>query len=105
MFLHIQGKKIKFNPLQPRHITEGKKREESKGKGLHIISPKVTERLVTKGTTMFALMAQEIEPSIHEDPPEDAQSILKEFYDIFPDDLPNELPPMRDIQNMLSTSL
>uniref|UniRef100_A0A2N9EYR8 Reverse transcriptase domain-containing protein n=1 Tax=Fagus sylvatica TaxID=28930 RepID=A0A2N9EYR8_FAGSY len=48
----FKGKKIKLNPLQPRHITEGKKREESKGKSLHIISPKVTERLVIKGATM-----------------------------------------------------
>uniref|UniRef100_A0A2N9EPA1 Chromo domain-containing protein n=1 Tax=Fagus sylvatica TaxID=28930 RepID=A0A2N9EPA1_FAGSY len=71
----FKGKKIKLNPLQPRHITEGKKREESKGKGLHIISPK--------------------------DPPEDAQPILKEFCDIFPDELPDELPPMRDIQHAI----
>jgi hypothetical protein len=54
----FKGKKIKLNPLQPRHITEGKKHEESKRKGLHIISPKVTERLVIKGATMFALMAR-----------------------------------------------
>ena len=97
----FKGKKIKLNPLQPRHIIEGKKREESKGKGLHIISPKVTERLVIKGATMFALMAREIEPIVHEDPPKDAQPILKEFYDIFPDELPNELPPMRDIQHAI----
>uniref|UniRef100_A0A2N9HNF0 RNA-directed DNA polymerase n=1 Tax=Fagus sylvatica TaxID=28930 RepID=A0A2N9HNF0_FAGSY len=97
----FKGKKIKLNPLQPRHITEGKKREESKGKGLHIISPKVTERLVTKGATMFALMAREIEPIVHEAPLEDAQPILKEFCDIFPDELPDELPPMRDIQHAI----
>uniref|UniRef100_A0A2N9I5V1 CCHC-type domain-containing protein n=1 Tax=Fagus sylvatica TaxID=28930 RepID=A0A2N9I5V1_FAGSY len=97
----FKGKKIKLNPLQPRHITEGKKHEESKGKGLHIISPKVTERLVTKGATMFVLMAREIESSIHEDPPEDTQPILKEFCDIFPNELPNELPPMRDIQHAI----
>uniref|UniRef100_A0A2N9G4P9 Reverse transcriptase n=1 Tax=Fagus sylvatica TaxID=28930 RepID=A0A2N9G4P9_FAGSY len=97
----FKGKKIKLNPLQPRHIIEGKKREESKGKGLHIISPKETERLVTKGATMFALMAREIEPIVHEDPPEDAQPILKEFCDIFPDELPDELPPMRDIQHAI----
>jgi hypothetical protein len=64
----FKGKKIKLNPLQPRDITEGKKCEQSKGKGLHIISPKVIERLVTEGATMFALMAREIEHSIHEDP-------------------------------------
>uniref|UniRef100_A0A2N9G1A2 CCHC-type domain-containing protein n=1 Tax=Fagus sylvatica TaxID=28930 RepID=A0A2N9G1A2_FAGSY len=97
----FKGKKIKLNPLQPRHIIEGKKREESKGKGLHIISPKVIERLVTRRATMFALMAREIEPSIHEDPPEDAQPILKEFCDIFPDELLNELPPLRDIQHAI----
>jgi hypothetical protein len=41
----FKGKKIKLNPLQLRHITEGKKREESKRKVLHIISLKVTDRL------------------------------------------------------------
>ena len=97
----FKGKKIKLNPLQPRHITEGKKREESKGKGLHIISPKVTERLVTKRATMFSLMAREIETNIHKDLPEDAQPILKELCDIFPDELPNELPLMRDIQHAI----
>jgi hypothetical protein len=97
----FKGKKIKLNPLQPRHITEGKKREESKGKGLHIISLKVTERLVTKGATMFSLMAREIEPIVHEAPLEDAQPILKEFCDIFPDELPDELPPMHDIQHAI----
>jgi hypothetical protein len=61
----------------------------------------VAERLVIKWATMFALMAREIEPNIHEDPPEDALPILKEFYDIFPDELPNELPPMRDIQHAI----
>ena len=53
----FKGKKIKLNPLQPRYITEENKCEECEGKGLHIISPKVTERLVTRGATMFALMA------------------------------------------------
>jgi hypothetical protein len=97
----FKGKKIKLNPLQPRHITEGKKREESKGKSLHIISPKVTERLVIKGATMFALMTREIATNIYEDPLEDALPILKEFCDIFPDELPNELPLMRDIQQAI----
>uniref|UniRef100_A0A2N9GB76 RNA-directed DNA polymerase n=1 Tax=Fagus sylvatica TaxID=28930 RepID=A0A2N9GB76_FAGSY len=32
---------------------------------------------------------------------EDAQPILKEFCDIFLDELPNELPPMRDIQHAI----
>ena len=100
----FKGKKIKLKPLQPRHITEGKKREESKGKSLHIISPKMTERLVIKRATMFALMAREIEPSIHEDPQRTHCPHLRNFvtYSL----MSSQTSYLRCmIFNMLSTSL
>ena len=33
--------------------------------------------------------------------PEEVKSVLKEFKDVFPEKLPNHLPPMRDIQHAI----
>ena len=51
---------------------------------------------------MYALVVKEshpepLDPSL--DHPSIVSNLLKEFRDIAPDDLPNELPPMRNIQH------
>lgn len=33
--------------------------------------------------------------------PSAVRPILEEYQDVFPDDLPNELPPLRDIQHVI----
>ena len=33
--------------------------------------------------------------------PTEVQLLLKEFGDVFPEELPNELPPMRDVQHAI----
>lgn len=53
----------------------------------------------------FALMAQEVDEfkEKYKEYPTKVQNILDDFFDLWPIELPNKLPPMRDIQ--LNTSL
>ena len=46
---------------------------------------------------MFALVTKESLTKPQEGIPLEAQPILKEFNSVFPEDLPNELPPLCDI--------
>jgi hypothetical protein len=39
------------------------------------------------------------ESSKEEELPEEAKKLIDEFRDVFPGELPNELPPFRDIQH------
>lgn len=46
---------------------------------------------------MFALVTKEVTPVSVVDIPQDVKPLFREFQDVFPDDLLNELPLMRDI--------
>ncbi|RVX03295.1 Transposon Ty3-G Gag-Pol polyprotein [Vitis vinifera] len=52
---------------------------------------------------IFALMARKVEEFKEQDKeyPADARKILDDFSDLWPVELPNELPPMRDIQHAI----
>ncbi|RVW55375.1 Transposon Ty3-I Gag-Pol polyprotein [Vitis vinifera] len=52
---------------------------------------------------IFALMAQKVEEFKEQDKeyPANARKILDDFSDLWPVELPNELPPMRDIQHAI----
>ena len=46
-------------------------------------------------------MAHETSTESQDTPPEEITSILQEFHEIFPVDLPDNLPPMCDIQHAI----
>uniref|UniRef100_A0A2N9H5T6 Reverse transcriptase n=1 Tax=Fagus sylvatica TaxID=28930 RepID=A0A2N9H5T6_FAGSY len=71
----FEGKKIKLTPLQPKPIEVNKKREVMAPKGLNIISHKAFERVANQESVVLVLVARE--------------------------DLPDQLPPMRDIQHAI----
>ena len=52
---------------------------------------------------IFALMARKVEEFKEQDKeyPANARKILDDFSDLWPAELPNELPPMRDIQHAI----
>ena len=46
---------------------------------------------------MFVLVAKELHGETHEEQLEEVKSVLQEFKDVFLEELPDHLPPMRDI--------
>ncbi|XP_072962671.1 uncharacterized protein [Typha angustifolia] len=73
MFEH-EGKKIKILPSQPRGGTMEKKSDP-----------------IHSDNKVSLISARGIEPT----------TVIEEFSNVFPEDLPDELPPMRDIQHAI----
>ena len=68
---------------------------------MNVISPKELERVVNQDSIVFALVVKEIALDNFEEPRKEVRSVLQEFQDVFPKELPNQLPPMRDIQHAI----
>ena len=51
------------------------------------------------------LVARELHGETREEQPEEVKSVLQEFKDVFPEELPDHLPPMRDIQHTIDFAL
>jgi len=85
--------------LQPWHTHEIKQTEASSSKkALTLISPKLIDKEIAKGCTIVALIAREIIDDSQEQIPPVVVPILREFTDVFPEELLNTLPLMHDIQ-------
>ena len=97
----FEGKKIVLNPLKPKPIDMSKKTEAPKAEGLNIISPKAFKRVTIQEYIVFVLVARELHGKTREEQPEEVKSMLQEFKDVFPEELPDHLPPMRDIQHAI----
>ena len=97
----FEGKKIVFNPLIPKPMDMSKKTEALKAKGLNIISLKAFERIAVQESVVFDLIAREHHEETCEEQPEEVKSVLREFMDVFPEELPDHLLPMCDIQHAI----
>ena len=88
--------------IQPPEPLESK---EPPRKVLQLISAREFECEVEEGHPIFVVMAREtIEETSHTHL-EEVAPILQEFQDVFPEDLPEDLPPMRDIQHAIDLIL
>ena len=68
---------------------------------MNLISHDQIEKRLNDGSTCYALMAREAERKIEVQISWHIKPILKEFSEILPQDLPGELPSMRDIQHAI----
>ena len=91
-----------LNPLKPKPINMSKKTEAPKAKGLNIISPKACERVAVQESIVFVLVARELHGETREEQPKEVKSVLQDFKDVFPEELPDHLPHMRDIQHAIN---
>lgn len=103
-FIH-EGKKIKLNPLQPKlnSLTQSTStkgvQQISQSKALHIISPRHFVRETKDDSIIFIIFSKESHLLTSM---EIVKPVLEEFQDVFPEDLPNELPPLCDIQHAIN---
>ncbi|XP_020697995.2 uncharacterized protein LOC110110733 [Dendrobium catenatum] len=92
------GKKIKLMPSQPKPPkTEAKPVSAKHSKGLHLLTAKEVETEITQGAPMYALVAREVDEDQKEPIPDTVRPLIENFADVFPEDFPNQLPPLRDI--------
>ena len=102
-FTH-QGKKITINPSPPkatnRKIGDGPK-ENLKKKSLNLIGAKELETIMSEGSPVWMLVDREVREDSKVDYPKEVASLLAEVHNFFPEDLPDYLPPMRNIQHAI----
>ncbi|XP_038975300.1 uncharacterized protein LOC103717641 [Phoenix dactylifera] len=102
-FMH-KGKKITLYPSPPKKPKDSnpiKPKEEKQPKGLHLINAKELERDIKESPSVWVLAVKEVSLKETSLIPEEMTSLLKEFEDITPEDLSDQLPPMRNIQHAI----
>ena len=76
-------------------------RLKHKRKITSLISPKKIEKEVINDTQIIIVVAREVAKESQETIPPALTSIITKFVDVFPKDLPDQLPLMRDIQHAI----
>ena len=100
-FMH-NGQRINLNPIKTKFVSANKAKEEPKKQSMNLINPKELERVVNQDFIIFALVVKEAALDSFEEPRKEVRSMLQKFQYVFPKELPNQLPPMRDIQHAIN---
>ncbi|KAF5449708.1 hypothetical protein F2P56_030125 [Juglans regia] len=69
--------------------------------GLNIINSTEFEHALVSASVVFAVVVMEVPLASPIVALDEAQSFFQEFRDVFPEDLPDHLPPLRDIQHAI----
>ena len=101
VFIYL-GKKIIINPSQPKdNKKKGTSGPKEKKSGLHLISAKDLDREVSRGSPIWMLAAKDSPDPTEAPKLEEIREVLEEFQEVFPDDLPSCLPPLKDIPHAI----
>ena len=97
-----EGKKIKLLPREPKaESSEPKPATVKKTNSISLITAKAFSQDVEKGAPFVILATKEITKESNTAIPSEVTPLIAEFADVFPEDLPDKLPPMRDIQHAI----
>ena len=87
---YFEGRKIRINPIEPQtRTTSQKPKAPEKNKSLHLVGAKEFELNVKEDQAVFALVARDSSEGPEKEVPPEAQPILKEFSQVFPEELPD----------------
>ena len=81
--------------------TSQKLKAPEKNKSLHLVGAKEFELNVKKDKKIFVLVAKDFSEKPEKKVPPKTQPILEEFSQVFPEELLDQLPPLRDIQHTI----
>jgi len=88
-----------INPTPPKdNIKRGSSNLKEKKPGLNLINAKELKHEITEGSSVWILTTKKIHDHPQEEHPQKVMEFFMEFQDVFPEDLPNHLPSLRDIQ-------
>ena len=94
-----EGKKIKLLPREPNaEPSEPKPTTVKNTNTISLITAKAFSQDVEKGASFVILATKKITKEFNTVIPPEVTPVISEFADVFPEDLPDKLPPMRDIQ-------
>ena len=96
-FIHL-GKKVIVKPSPPiDNSKRGSSSLKEKKIGIHLISAKDLDREVSEGSPIWMLAVKDVQDQPKDQQLEGVKGVLEEFQDVFPEDLPDCLPPLRNI--------
>lgn len=98
-FVH-DGKKLVLKPAKPSDKKEPPT-DRNPTRPLHILNKKQFENDSRERGVVYALVSVPVSDDVETDIPEDVKPILSEFEDLIQDELPDTLPPLRDIQHAI----
>jgi len=93
-----EGKKIKLLPLRPKAASLA----PNKTKEVNLISAKDLIQELKNGAPIMILAAWEVVEKKDNTIPLKGTMVIKEFSEVFQKDLPNKLPPTRNIQHTIN---
>jgi len=99
---NYHGNKFVINPAPPRDpVKRGSSSHKDKKLGVSLIKARELEKEIVEGNPVWILTSKEILEQTQKEHPKEIVEALKKFEDVFPEDLPDQLPPLRDIQHTI----
>ena len=91
-----------INSSSPKdNIKRGTSHLKDKKLGMNLINAKELEHELSEGAPIWVLSTREVQDPPLKEQPQEVTRVLEDFQDVFPEDLPNHLPPLRDIQHAI----
>jgi len=99
---NYHGNKFVINPALLRDpVKRGSSSLKDKKPGVNLIKARELEKEIAEGNPVWILTSKEILEPTQKEHPKEIVTASKEFEDVFLEDLPDQLPPLRDIQHVI----